>query len=70
MRYRGDLSAMIIEAINSVDLKSVRPVELVAESRLRSTTAASYAGSRGNAGRIAVPTNEVHSGEQLECARD
>ncbi len=40
MRYRGDLSAMIIEAINTVDLKSVRLVELAAESRLRSTTVA------------------------------
>ena len=40
MRYRGDLSAMIIEAINAVDLKSVGLVELVAESRLRSTTVA------------------------------
>jgi hypothetical protein len=40
MRYRGDLSAMIIEAINAVDLKSVRLVELAAESRLRSTTVA------------------------------
>ena len=40
MRYRGDLSAMIIEAINAVDLKSVRLVELAAESRLRSTTIA------------------------------
>jgi hypothetical protein len=40
MRYRGDLSAMIIEAIGAVDLKSVRLVELAAESRLRSTTIA------------------------------
>jgi hypothetical protein len=40
MRYRGDLSAMIIEAINSVDLKSVRLVELASDTRLTSTTVA------------------------------
>lgn len=40
MRYRGDLSTMIIEAINSVNLKSVRLVELASDSRLRSTTVA------------------------------
>ncbi|HYK90507.1 MAG TPA: hypothetical protein VE398_17160 [Acidobacteriota bacterium] len=38
MRYRGDLSAMIIEAINTVDLQSVRVVELASDSRLRTTT--------------------------------
>ena len=30
----------------------------------------SYDGSRENAGRFAVPTNEVHLGEKHECARD
>ena len=34
MRYRGDLSKMIIEAINSVDLKNVILVDLFAESRI------------------------------------
>ncbi len=38
MRYRGDLTAMIIEAVNSVDLKSVRLVELVGDAPLRTTT--------------------------------
>jgi hypothetical protein len=40
MRYRGDLSAMIMEAINSVDLKSVRLVVLISDTRLTSTTIA------------------------------
>ena len=34
MRYRGDLSKMIIEAINSVDLKNVILVDLFAETAL------------------------------------
>jgi len=37
MRYRGDLSKMIIEAINSVDLKNVILVDLFAESRIETT---------------------------------
>lgn len=40
MRYRGDLSNMIIEAINSVDLKSVCLVDLASDTRLTSTTVA------------------------------
>ena len=38
MRYRGDLTTMIIEAVYSVDLKSVRLVELAGEAPLRTTT--------------------------------
>jgi hypothetical protein len=38
MRYRGDLTTMIIEAINSVELQSVQLVELAGESPLRTTT--------------------------------
>jgi hypothetical protein len=37
MRYRGDLQAMIIEAINSVDLENVRLVELISETRMSTT---------------------------------
>ena len=37
MRYRGDLSKMIVEAINSVDLKNVILVDLFTESRLEPT---------------------------------
>ena len=40
MRYRGDLSAMIIEAVNSVDLKTVRLVDLASDTRLGTTTIA------------------------------
>ena len=40
MRFRGDLSSMIIDAINSVDLRSVRLVELVSDTRLSTTTIA------------------------------
>ncbi len=38
MRYRGDLTTMIIDAVGSVDLKSVRLVELASEDPLRTTT--------------------------------
>jgi hypothetical protein len=38
MRYRGDLQAMILEAINSVDLQKVRIVNLSWETRLGTTT--------------------------------
>jgi hypothetical protein len=38
MRYRGDLQSMIMEAISSVDLESVRLVDLSSESRLGTTT--------------------------------
>ena len=38
MRYRGDLTAMVIEAVNSFDLKSIPLVELAAEAPLRTTT--------------------------------
>ncbi len=38
MRYRGDLTTMIVEAIGSVDLKSVLLVELAGEASLRTTT--------------------------------
>jgi len=37
MRYRGDLQAMILEAINSVDLNEVRLVELISETRMSTT---------------------------------
>ena len=37
MRYRGDLQAMILEAINSVDLEDVRLVELISETRMSTT---------------------------------
>jgi predicted transcriptional regulator len=37
MRYRGDLQSMIMEAINSVDLESVRLVELASETRMSPT---------------------------------
>ena len=37
MRYRGDLSKMIVEAINSVDLKSVGIVDLSWKTRLEAT---------------------------------
>jgi hypothetical protein len=37
MRYRGDLQSMILEAINSVDLESVRLVELISETRMGTT---------------------------------
>ena len=37
MRYRGDLQSMILEAINSVDLESVRLVELASETRMSTT---------------------------------
>jgi len=37
MRYRGDLQAMILEAINSVDLENVRLVELISETRMSTT---------------------------------
>jgi hypothetical protein len=37
MRYRGDLSKMIVESIDSVDLKNVILVDLFAESRLEPT---------------------------------
>ncbi len=40
MRYRGDLSAMVIEAINSVDLKTARLVDLASDTRLGTTTIA------------------------------
>jgi hypothetical protein len=40
MRYRGDLSAMIIEAINAVDLKRVPLVDLASDTRLGTTTIA------------------------------
>ena len=40
MRYRGDFSAMIIEAINSVDLKTVLLVDLFSDTRLSTTTVA------------------------------
>ncbi len=38
MRYRGDLSAMIIEAIRTVDLKAVRLVDLSTETHIPTTT--------------------------------
>lgn len=38
MRYRGDLSAMVIEAIKSVRLESVRLVDLASDTRLATTT--------------------------------
>ncbi|HYK91010.1 MAG TPA: hypothetical protein VE398_19720 [Acidobacteriota bacterium] len=38
MRYRGDLTTMIVEAIGSVDLRSVLLVELAGEAPLRTTT--------------------------------
>ena len=37
MRYRGDLQAMILQAINSVDLRNVRLVELISETRMSTT---------------------------------
>ena len=37
MRYRGDLQSMILEAVNSVDLESVRLVELISETRMSTT---------------------------------
>ena len=37
LRYRGDLSKMIVEAIDSVDLKSVGIVDLSWETRLEAT---------------------------------
>lgn len=40
MRYRGDLSSMIIGAINSVDLETVRLVDLASDTRLPTTTIA------------------------------
>ena len=40
MRYRGDLSAMIMEAINSVELRTVRLVDLANDTRLSTTTIA------------------------------
>ena len=39
-RYRGDLAAMIIEAINSVDLDTVRLVDLSTDTRMSTTTLA------------------------------
>ncbi|HYA40494.1 MAG TPA: hypothetical protein VEF34_04290 [Syntrophobacteraceae bacterium] len=38
MRYRGDLSKMIAEAINSVDLQKVRIVDLSWDTRLEAAT--------------------------------
>ena len=38
MRHRGDLTTMIIEAIYSVELQSVKLVELAGESPIRTTT--------------------------------
>jgi hypothetical protein len=40
MRYRGDLSTMIIEAIGTVDLKAVRLVDLSTETHIPTTTVA------------------------------
>jgi hypothetical protein len=40
MRYRGDLSTMIIEAISTVDLKAVRLVDLSTETHIPTTTVA------------------------------
>jgi hypothetical protein len=60
MRYRGDLSAMIIEAINAVDLKSVRLVELASDSRLRSTTVVLPEKARTASMNIMVNTAVAH----------
>ena len=40
MRYRGDLSSMIIAALSSVNLNTVRLVDLASEMRLQTTTVA------------------------------
>jgi len=40
MRYRGDLSSMVIEALSSVDLEIVPLVDMGIESRLKTTTVA------------------------------
>ena len=40
MRYRGDLSAMVIEALSSVDLKTVGIVDLATDARMSTTTIA------------------------------
>ncbi len=40
LRYRGDLSAMIIEAVNSADLRTVRLVDLANDTRMSTTTIA------------------------------
>jgi len=40
MRYRGDLSSMVIEAINLVDLKTARLEDLASDTRLGTTTIA------------------------------
>jgi hypothetical protein len=40
IRYRGDLSAMIIEAINTVDLERVPLVDLASDTRHGTTTVA------------------------------
>jgi hypothetical protein len=40
MRYRGDLSTMIMEAIGTVDLKTVRLVDLSTDTHIATTTVA------------------------------
>ena len=40
LRYRGDLSTMILEAISTVDLKAVRLVDLSTETHIPTTTVA------------------------------
>ena len=40
MRYRGDLSTMIMEAIDTVDLKMVRLVDLSTDTHIPTTTVA------------------------------